>query len=122
GGAFGHACDITLSAPVPPPPLTDIIRQQTVHRVRAGYADVVTCWVRTESGVIDLSGRSITAEIRSWGGDTALTTLPGTATDRGKATITMPTDLHHSHLTRGLHRIDVLADGAPVYTAVLEIV
>lgn len=109
--------EVEAVAPSPP-----VIRQQTVHRVRGGYADVVTCWVRDDAGVHDLSGKTITAELRPWGGDCVSTTLDGTGDDQGKATITMPTDLHHSHLTRGLHRFDVLADETPVYTATLEIV
>ncbi|HET6724786.1 MAG TPA: hypothetical protein VFH85_02135 [Gammaproteobacteria bacterium] len=94
--------------------------QQTTHRARYGYPETVTGYVRTDTGAAKLASRALCAEVRGWGKDDVIATLDASGTDDGEVTISVPAE--PERIERGLYRIDVLADGEPIYIAALEMV
>ena len=106
--------------------MTAPVRQQTTYRADAGVANTLSVWVRDETGRHDLSGAtSLTVQLFRYGCHdtrTPLATLAATTDDTtGKVTFAIDADTMQRTLPPGLYRFDVIADGADVYPALLEV-
>ena len=107
-------------------------RQMTTHLIDRSADASVTCFVRTEDGRPDLSAATVDAVIRAYGKQFPIATLTATGDANGKVDFIVPASLFAgvgmgydyglSCDPRNLASFDVLADGALVYRALMEIV
>ena len=111
--------------------LSVFVRQMTTHHINRGIDSPVTCYARTENGRPNLTGVALSAVIRAYGGQHILGMLDATGDANGKIDFTVPAHLFAgvglgydyglSCDPRNLVRCDVLANGALVYQALMEV-
>lgn len=111
------------------------IRQQTTHSATRGYDSRIVCYVRDESGPLDLAGKTLTASVRSYGSDGGwcdgyggsdaqklLASVPATQDAAGEVSFVLTADLMaHQMCGSNLYRFAIDADGELVYPALLEV-
>lgn len=96
-------------------------RNRATHHASRGYDCTIVCVVRNDSGPVDLTGKDLEANLRAYGRNYRFLTIPATQIDPGKVTFDLPATDMYSRLSDVLYRIDLTADGALVYEALLEI-
>lgn len=109
------------------------LRQQTTHRIDRCIDSTVTCYARDESGRIDLSATDLSVTVRPYGRQNTLATLAASGDANGVISFVVPRAVFAvggpgfdygyglRYQPRNLARFDVIASGALVYQALLEI-
>lgn len=122
-----------IDIPAPTLQLGDLVRQWTTHRIYRGIDSAIKCYVRNEVGRVDLTpATTIQVKLYRYGCTWPFATLDATGDANGLVQFTVPASLLRTSglgYDYGLYvqpynltRFDVFADGALVYTALMEIV
>ena len=94
---------------------------QGTHRAYFEATTVIAAFVRDDDGRKDLSGADITATIYLRPGKDVMT-LPVEGTAEGRVSFTLEAAEVERQLRPGAYTFRVVADGATVYTGILEMV
>ncbi len=99
-----------------------MFRREATHRLSRGYGGSFTCFIRNDSGPVDLAGKVIVAQLRPYNRNRQPTPVTAVQLEPGEMSVSIPETQLNSLLRDSLYRLDITADGELVYEALLEIV
>jgi hypothetical protein len=139
GGVTSNVAVVSVTVTLPV--IEPLVRQERTHRLQRYYDGVVTCYVRSEVGPVDVSGYTLTATLRPYQTPRikplAQSVATQDATVKGKVTFPLtvaqmqfmsayPGSEYQLGLDGGargtLFQFDIDANGMLIYSAILELI